>query len=127
MEFKTFKCELCGKKVSKRKSISFKDGRICKTHEESKIIKAKKQLIEKIPVSVISSIKKKMDKRDWMSTHCHVCGCSEEDGNLSLIPISSSKKIQNLMKHTKPSINYKHCSGIVCCTVCKDEYIVGVN
>jgi len=34
MSSKTFTCVICGEEVSKRKSLSFKDGRACRHHEE---------------------------------------------------------------------------------------------
>ena len=42
----TFTCVICGKEVSKRKSLEYNGGRACKTHEEAQIALARKKEIE---------------------------------------------------------------------------------
>lgn len=40
-------CNICGKEVTKRKSLAFKDGRACRDHEEIiKIQEEQKKILE---------------------------------------------------------------------------------
>lgn len=74
---KEFICEICGETVSKRKSLAYKGGRACKSHEEVQA-EAEKDRINKLSKkpagrTVSERARKTFFVDQWAKTHCWVC------------------------------------------------------
>ena len=66
---KTFNCEICGKEVSKRQSLAYKDGRACRHHED--VLAESQDRIEAERAKKLDEIRQEQQKKERASRPYH--------------------------------------------------------